>query len=215
MTSRNEDVTFSQATKAEFLQYLVANPSNRRRVCHTQRATMIEWLTNPEKRPESQEEFSRRNYVRKTFAWDKETDTLLAVAKKNGEERRKVIVMDGIADTVEAVHRRLDHAGWDATWKEVSTSYYGILRFDVIFLLKRCQVCARDPSKRPKSSAATFPFQRAGLDFFDVLGTSNASCDESLSAVAHINGQWSQDFEDLYAQGSIWRPSQIQADQSP
>jgi hypothetical protein len=32
----------------------------------------------------------------------------------------------------------------------VSSAYYGILRSDVIFLLKRWRVCARNPSKRAK-----------------------------------------------------------------
>lgn len=59
-----------------------------------------------------------------------------------------------IADVVDFVHNGNGHAGWDATWKDVSNLYYGILRSDVIFLLKRCQICASNPSKRPKGSAA-------------------------------------------------------------
>ncbi len=59
-----------------------------------------------------------------------------------------------IADVVDFVHKGNGHAGWDATWKDVSNLYYGILRSDVIFLLKRCQICASNPSKRPKGSAA-------------------------------------------------------------
>merc|ERR1712093_887091 len=57
---------------------------------------LIEWLTNPNKRPLSQEEFSRRNYVRKTFAWNEESQTLRAVAKKGESKDRTVITTDGM-----------------------------------------------------------------------------------------------------------------------
>lgn len=64
-----------------------------------------------------------------------------------------VVTEDMIVDVVESVHEGNSHVGWDVTWKAVSTSYYGIPRSDLIFLLKRCQICAQTPSKRPKGSA--------------------------------------------------------------
>lgn len=75
-----------------------------------------------------------------------------------------------IADTVEIVHKNNNHAGWDATWKDVSTSYYGIPRKDVIFLLKQCQNqhCTENPSKRPKGSAPTmFHSQQTKQEYID------------------------------------------------
>ena len=56
------------------------------------------------------------------------------------------------AEYVQYEHHRIGHLGWDATWRVISESYYGILRADVIFLLKRCLVCATNPAKRPKGS---------------------------------------------------------------
>ncbi|TGO45829.1 hypothetical protein BCON_0362g00060 [Botryotinia convoluta] len=152
--SLNNFVAFNRVTREVFSQHLHENPHNRR-VSQSDEDILIEWLTNPHKRPVSQEEFSRRNYVRKTFAWDEENQTLLAVAKKDEGRGRTVITTGKIADVVETVHINNGHAGWDATWKDVSTSYYGILRSDVIFLLKQCQVCAQNPSKRPKGSPTT------------------------------------------------------------
>ncbi len=70
---------------------------------------------------------------------------------KNNNEHRVVIVLESIADVVETMHIRNNHLGWDATWRDVSSAYYGILRSDVIFLLKRCRVCAHNPSKRAKN----------------------------------------------------------------
>lgn len=55
-------------------------------------------------------------------------------------------------DLVDSVHRQNSHAGWDATWATLSSSYYGVLRSDLIYLLRRCQICAENPSKRPKGS---------------------------------------------------------------
>ncbi len=153
-TSSNNLVTFTPSTKAAFLQYLRENPTNRR-ITQTDRDILIEWLTNPHKRPSSQKEFSRRNYIWKTFTWDEKTQNLFAVAKQDEEKDRTVVTEDAIADIVEFVHESNKHGEWDATWKDISSSYYGILRSDVIRLLKECQTCALNPSKRPKDSAAT------------------------------------------------------------
>jgi hypothetical protein len=74
----------------------------------------------------------------------------MALAKSDTHKHREVVTEDRILGVVEDVHESIGHAGWDATWKAVSTSYYGIPRDDVIFLLKRCSVCALNPRKRPK-----------------------------------------------------------------
>ena len=165
----NNTVIFSSRTRTAFLNYVRENPNNRR-VSQTDREIIIEWLMNPSKRPSSQKEFSRRNYVRKAFAWDEDTQTLLAIGKTSEDKRRMVVTDDVIVDVVESAHEQNDHLGWDATWRDVSASYYGILRSDVIFLLKQCQLCAQDPSKRPKG--ATSKSSRESFDS-EVLQTIN------------------------------------------
>jgi hypothetical protein len=157
MTS-NDTVIFSSSTRTAFLNHVRENPSNRR-VSQTDRDNIIEWLTNPSKQPSSQKEFSRRNYIRKAFTWDESTQSLLAVGKTNEDKCRMVITEDAIVDIVESAHQLNGHLGWDATWRDVSTSYYGILRSDVIFLLKRCPLCAQDPSKRPKGATSKSTLQ--------------------------------------------------------
>ncbi len=188
--SSSDSVTFTLGTRAAFLQHLRENPNNRR-VSQSDKEILIEWLTNPHKRPSSQEEFSRRNYVRKTFAWDEKSHTLLAVAKEDEGKNRAVIITDMIADVVETVHKESGpsgHAGWDTTWKNVSTSYYGILRSDVIFLVKQCQVCAGNPCKRPKGSAATVPqIQQTSHEFIDFLNTGDVQYDTSALDVQEYN----------------------------
>ena len=145
-------LTFTASTRATFQQRLRDNPSSRR-ISKNDKDIVIEWLTNPCKRPSSQKEFSRRNYILKTFIWDERTQTLSAVGKAKGEKDRIVVTEDTIADVVDSVHKSNSHGGWDATWKNINRSYHGILRSDVIYLLKQCQVCALNPSKRPKGSA--------------------------------------------------------------
>lgn len=142
---------FDEDTRFAFSNYLHEHPNNRR-VSLAEQAQIIEWLIHASSRPASQREFSRRNYVRKTFAWNEDMQQLLAVGRNEGEQRI-VVTEDSIADIVEAVHVHNNHLGWDATWKDVSTAYYGILRSDIIFLLKRCLVCADDPLKRAKHSS--------------------------------------------------------------
>lgn len=162
-------VTFTLETKVSFLQYVCESPNNRR-VSREERENIIQWLTDPLKRPTSQTEFSRRNYVRKTFVWEDASQHLLAAPKTNGARKRIVVTEDMIANVVEHVHENNDHAGWDYTWRDVSISYYGILRSDVIHLLKQCQVCAHNPSKRPKDSiTATTDTQLADSEFIDFM----------------------------------------------
>ncbi|KAL6232558.1 hypothetical protein BDW75DRAFT_242837 [Aspergillus navahoensis] len=140
---------FSPATRTSFLQHLAEHPSSRR-LSRSEKESVIEWLTNPSRKPSSQAEYSRRNYARRTFCWDSEQRNLLAI-NKNGSGNTRIVVTEGmIPDIVEVVHNNNGHAGWDGTWKDISNSYYGILRSDVIYLLKRCRICMHNPSKRPK-----------------------------------------------------------------
>lgn len=147
----NSAVIFSSNTRTAFLKYVRDNPSNRR-ISKADKETMIEWLTDSSKRPLSQQEFSRRNHVQKAFTLDENTRSLLAIGKNNEDKCRMVVTDDMIADVVVSAHQQNGHLGWDATWRDINASYHGILRSDVIFLLKQCQVCAQDPSKRPKGS---------------------------------------------------------------
>jgi hypothetical protein len=158
---------------------VLENPNNRR-ISQSDKTIILEWLTNSYRRPSSQEEFSRRNYVRKTFIWDEKTQNLLAVAKKDQGKDRMVVPTYMIADVVETVHKENGHGGWDATWKDVSTSYYGILRADVIFLLKQCQECSGKPTKRPKTSTAAMLNSRPTDDeFLEFLNTTDEPYDNS------------------------------------
>ena len=152
MTSNTSEFPsiFNPNTRDAFTVYLRQNPNNRR-ISRSERDDIVEWLTNPDKRSSSQKESSRRHYVRKTFEWDAREQHLLATGKTSQDEKRVVVTEDSIADVVEYVHQKNGHAGWDATWRDISSSYYGILRADLIFLLKRCQICVHIPSKQPKS----------------------------------------------------------------
>ena len=47
-----------------------------------------------------------------------------------------MVTEDAIVDVVELVHESNKYGGWDAIWKDISSLYYGILRLDVIRLLK-------------------------------------------------------------------------------
>jgi hypothetical protein len=182
--SSNHAVTLNQNTKSVFLQYIHENP-NSRRVSLAEKDNLIRWLTNAGARPSSQKEFSRRHYVQKTFTWDETSYILLAIAKKDGDKNREVVTEDMIPDIVELVHESNGHAGWDATWKDISSSYYGILRADVIFLLKRCQICAENPRKRPKG----FPYATLNAhvldntDMFDDLLLDNSGPDELANEI--------------------------------
>lgn len=154
--SSNQHVTITLNTTAAFLQYLQDHP-NSRRVSQAGKEDLIQWLTHSHARPSSQKEYNRRNYVQKSFSWDEKTGLLSAIAKKDKYQGREVVTEDRIADIVKLVHENNGHAGWDATWRDISRSYNGILRADVIFLLKQCQTCAKNPQKRPKGLFNAMP----------------------------------------------------------
>lgn len=144
-----EAPSFTSITRDYFKLYQSENP-NKSRVTQSEREEIIAWLTDPSKHPSSQREFSRRNYVQSTFSWDEATKRLFARPKSGAAVNRLVVSEDMIIDAVEYVHIENEHAGWDGTWKAISTTYYGVPRADVVFLLKRCEVCCKDPCKRPK-----------------------------------------------------------------
>ncbi|PHH65758.1 hypothetical protein CDD81_1485 [Ophiocordyceps australis] len=149
MDIMEHNFAFVPDVRLAFAKYLRDYP-NRRRVSEADKSSLIKWLVNTKTSPASQRESSRRHYVRKKFAWNHETKALEALAKGKSEKPRKVVIQAEIVDVIENVHGANGHAGWDATWKDVSGAYYGILRADVIFLLKRCHVCANNPRKRSK-----------------------------------------------------------------
>jgi hypothetical protein len=175
----NNTVIFSSSTRTAFLNYVRENPNNRR-LSQRDREIILEWLTNPSKRPTSQKEFSRRNYVRKTFVQDENTQILLAIDKTNEEKRRMVVTEDEIVDVVESAHEKNGHLGWDATWGDISASYYGILRSDVIFLLKQCQLCAQNPSKRPKGATSKSSLQSLDPEDLQTINTEDLHYENSV-----------------------------------
>ena len=146
---------FDSTTDGALQQFFVDHPNNRR-ISLAEKEKVIGWLTNAAQACSSHE-FSRRNYARKTFTWEKDTQQLFTTAKNKDGRARLVVTCDQIVQTVRSVHQNNGHAGWDATWRDVKASYYGILRADVIFLLKRCRVCAHDPRKRPKGQPSRSP----------------------------------------------------------
>ncbi|MCJ1449497.1 MAG: hypothetical protein MMC23_010017 [Stictis urceolatum] len=146
--------TFTSEARSDFVEYLRQNP-NKRRISKAEMENIIDWLTDPERQPISQQEYSRRNYVRRVFSYDENKRSIYAVDKNKEARKRLVITEDKIAEAVDLAHQNNAHGGWDATWRDISSSCYGILRSDVIFLLKRCQTCAQIPYKRPKNFLAT------------------------------------------------------------
>jgi hypothetical protein len=145
---------FTPDTAAAFLEYTARQPNNSR-MSRQDEEDVIGWLTNPNMRPSTQAEFSRRGYVKKAFSWDESSRQLWAKPKvEQGKDNpmRMVVTEDRIVEIVEYVHLKVQHAGWDATWKALSVEFYGIPRDDMSFLLKRCEVCQHNPRNQPKQT---------------------------------------------------------------
>ncbi|KAL4918663.1 hypothetical protein BDW62DRAFT_60655 [Aspergillus aurantiobrunneus] len=147
---------FTEAAKELFIQHLKDHPSCRR-LSSAEKKDVIEWLTDPDRKPSSQREYSRRSYVRHKFIWDGKERCLWAKKVNNNGKNRIVVAQEDIAEVVQTEHRRNHQAGLKEIWKNISTSYHGILQSDVKYLLPKCRVCRGDPPelpKNPESSAA-------------------------------------------------------------
>lgn len=151
----------NEPIRTQFAEHIDATQT-KRRITVDSFNWLIELLADPPPRKRSQKDYSRRSYVLKTFEY-RETEGILVAKRREGESQdRPVVIVDDIMRVVEEEHLRLGHAGWDATWKGVSSRYCGILRIDVIFLLKRCPACLKNPRKqsrgqRSSQSPATAP----------------------------------------------------------
>lgn len=141
-------VIFGTDTKTHLLHRIRSNP-NSRLISLEDRQAIIDWLIDNGKCPSNQKEFSRRNYVRKITDWDEETQILWTKGESQ-DQRRLVATEESISGVIEAIRIQDCHQGWDTTWKDVSSKYYGVLRAELILLLKHCRVCAQDPKTQPK-----------------------------------------------------------------
>ncbi|KAL7813592.1 hypothetical protein V8C44DRAFT_357401 [Trichoderma aethiopicum] len=138
--------------REEFKEYLKSTP-NKKHISREEKFKLVAWLADPNAKPTCQKDYSRRNYAQKTYRWDENRQELWAIAKKDKGKDRIVITVDEILQVVETVHT-MNHGGWDATWDRVNQKYCGIVRSDIIFLVKRCGLCQVDPRKRAKGVQA-------------------------------------------------------------
>lgn len=179
-TQNQEFFPFSREPEVqrEFRHYLEKN-TNKKHISAERKHSLIRWLSDTDAKPQSQSDYSLRNYAFKTYKWDDDTNILWGIGKsekpekpaKNGKGKkswvsgkrkanrsakcqdRVVVTEDEILNVVEQIHMSNDHGGWDATWDEVSSKYCGIVRSDVIFLLKRCYICTIKPRKQSRRNA--------------------------------------------------------------
>ncbi|KAK5093559.1 hypothetical protein LTS08_008883 [Lithohypha guttulata] len=133
-TRQSDSTSLIDDARVSLALFIAEHPSPRR-VSRIEERNIIDWLNNPDRRPTTQEEFSRRNYVRKSFVWDEHESKLLTTGKNGSGHLRVVVLTDEIVDVVERVHQASGHSGWDATWNTINDLYYGILRH-VVFVLK-------------------------------------------------------------------------------
>ncbi|KAI3328111.1 hypothetical protein HD806DRAFT_350487 [Xylariaceae sp. AK1471] len=194
--------TFKSLTQASFGQYLEDHPNNRR-VTSSEKGNILSWLKDFSRHPSSQKEFNRRNYVQKTFSWDGNTHNLIAVARSSKEKDRIVVTEDMILPIVELVHMENDHAGWDATWKILSNTYYGILRSDMIYILKRCEKCSRNPTRRPKRAAARIARSAQTPEVNDRSGTETLSLRLEAEEMENISAEFLDPLEDYYSEQGL------------
>ncbi|RFU74682.1 hypothetical protein TARUN_7552 [Trichoderma arundinaceum] len=149
--------TNSFEIQQEFSTYLRETP-NKIRISNEDKWKIIGWLNGPvNQMPEYQKQYSRRNYVLRSYRWDERGQNLIAIAKRPDKGDRVVVAEGDILKIVEKEHiisGISGHGGWDATWWGIRRKYSGIIRSDIIFLLKRCGTCLSNPRKRSRAIQA-------------------------------------------------------------
>ena len=84
--------------------------------------------------------------MKANFKTDELGLAIYALATKKHPMERLVIMESSILDVIQEEHSRIGHAGVHATWAAVSKGFYGIIQSEVMWLLKRCQICIRRAS---------------------------------------------------------------------
>lgn len=90
-------------------------------------------------------------------------------------EAREVLVEAEILDAIIATHNSIEHAGQDATAKNVGQSHYCVSRKEVVFLVKLCEICHRKAHSKSKgplvSIISTKLFERIQIDLINMQST--------------------------------------------
>lgn len=88
---------------------------------------------------------------------------------------QEVLAEPKILDVIIATHNSIGHPGQDATAKNVSQSYYGVSRKEVIFLVKLCEICHRKAHSKSKGPLvpiiSTKLFERVQIGLIDMRST--------------------------------------------
>ena len=161
---------FNEATRTAFAAYLEVN-EHRYQITDSTYEQYITYLTNALYEPSSRADQAKRAFVKTSFQMDEGGYALQACATERHKQARLVIMQSSIFDIIQEEHCRIGHAGVHPTWAAVSQGYYGIIRTEIIWLLKRCQICirrARNRSRGPLIPIVTTKlFERIQVDLID------------------------------------------------
>lgn len=130
---------FSHRAKTTWYALLEENET-RERTSAGEKYQFIRWCTESTmEKGLTEAAAKKRSWAKATFHVD--GDRLFRNPNKSYPNRREVISLPELFDTVTEVHNSLGHVGQDATAKHVLDQYFGISKREIIELVRHCAIC--------------------------------------------------------------------------
>ena len=178
--------------------------SSRERLDNKEIQQFIRWLNdepswesgiNYDDKKQRKADMKKRSWVKENFYVS--GNILWRKADKKHPEPRKVLAYTELADVIIETHVRLGHAGHNPTCAAVLKDYYGLVRDEIIELLRRCEICSRKHASKSKAPLinikSTNIWQRVQMDLVDM----RHDPDREWNWILHMEDHFSK-FHQLY-----------------
>ena len=150
---------------------------NKYRLSHRQRGLIIYYLRNPQASTASDSDRNTKHRAKKLYYLDRHENLMRKGEVEDGVRMpdRKVVCLGSIYKIVMDLHQEKLHAGRDKLWAELHTTYYGISRPEVMWILDRCEHCLQHRGKDTRAPLMTIKssnvMERVQGDLIDLRAT--------------------------------------------
>ena len=133
--------TYFPDDEVGFLEYLRSHPNRFRPSDIIERNQWLRYINGEE--AIDAKGTKKKDHCRLTYYNDN------GVLKTKGGDK-EVVCDTEVAVYIQRCHEKISHAGIQATFKEVQSRYYGIVRKEVQRLLSHCRICHKTAASRAR-----------------------------------------------------------------
>ncbi|RFU36327.1 hypothetical protein B7463_g118, partial [Scytalidium lignicola] len=117
------------------------------------------FLDNPKLKPENQADSNLKH--RAITQFELENKKLYRLPDVLNPVRRYAVQDNEVFDIIAQEHIKLLHAGQTKVWSEIKRKYYGIKRYDIEFIIRRCKNCGLNRLASTKAPLEPIVTERA------------------------------------------------------